>query len=242
MPQSKVSRFIQRLVVFGTIWGGVVLVAATIFERSPENLTLLCSIACCGLYTMILYLTRGYWLPRLSTRPSRNAVLLGIFNAAIVETVFLVFEHAFGAAGVAAHPNLILDLLLTMPWYAAMVYTFVQTAKRRRFPTATVLLLGAIYELGADGVVGPVAGLIFGDTQLLDPTYWLLLGLFAFWQFIPVYSSMLLPPTWLIDSLPPSPAPGGAVWRDALRPLLWLMPFTGYVLVFVLLLGSLSPS
>lgn len=56
--QSKVLRFLDRLVVFGTLWGVIVLVAATIFDRSAENLTLLCSIVCSGMYTLILYTTR----------------------------------------------------------------------------------------------------------------------------------------------------------------------------------------
>lgn len=171
----------------------------------------------------------------------RNAVLLGIFKTAVVEMIFLVLENLFGAAGVAAHPNLIIDLLLTMPWYMVMVCSFAHADHRRRFSTATILLLGAIYELGAHGLVGPLVGLVFSDAQILDPLYWLLLGTIAFWQFIPIYSSMLLPPSLVMNTTVPATRAAGPVRRDAVRPLLWLFPIMGYVLDFTLLPGFFTP-
>ena len=72
----------------------------------------------------------------------------------MIETLFLVVEKIFGAVGIAAHPNLLLDLIMTMPWYIGMTWIFVRVQKDERFSPAAVLLLGAIYELGADGIVG----------------------------------------------------------------------------------------
>ena len=92
----------------------------------------------------------------LASNPARNAILLRINNAAIIETLFLIVEKAFGATGVAAHPNLLIDLLITMPWYIGMVWIFVKVQEEERFPLAAVLLLGAVYEMGADGIVGGV--------------------------------------------------------------------------------------
>jgi hypothetical protein len=237
---TRSSPWSRRLAAFGLVWGTIALIITTTADPTPKNLTLLVSILASGSYTLTLYVTRRFWLPLLAQRPLRNAILLGIVNAAMIETIFLVFEHVLGAEGVAAHPNLIIDLSITMPWYALMVYAFVNVQNRQRFPPATVLLLGAVYETGADGVVAQVAGIVFGESQLLNPSYWVLLALLAFWQFIPVYSSMVLPPTWLIETIPPSPPLPRSAWHDALRPLLWLIPFTIYALALVILLGTFN--
>jgi hypothetical protein len=203
---------------------------------------LFASILGSGLYTLFLWLTRSLWLPRLENRPLRNATWLGIFNASVIETLFLIMESAFGAEGIAAHPNLLIDLLLTMPWYIMMVITFTRVQNVRRFSTPTVLLLGAVYELGADGMVSEIIGIPFGSSQLLSPAYWVLMAGLIFWQFILVYSSMLLPPAWLLDRAPrPAPMPGPA-WRDALRPLVWLIPFTAYLFVILLIIGAIAGS
>ncbi|MBN2005758.1 MAG: hypothetical protein JXA21_20545 [Anaerolineae bacterium] len=164
----------------------------------------------------------------------RNAVLLGVFNAAIVETEFLIFEKLFGAEGLAAHPNLLLDLIITMPWYILMCLSFAKIQARRGFSSATVLFLGGIYELGADGIVGPLLGALSGDFSFFTLAYWPQMLLF-FWVFISVYSSLLLPSSWLIATIPvPTDLLHTPAWRDALKPLLWLIPFALYLLVFML--------
>jgi hypothetical protein len=68
---------------------------------------------------------------------------------------------------------------------------------------------------------------------------WLLLAALAFWQFIPVYSSMVLPPAWVLEgasSGSQQAATGGAGWHaglEALSPLLWLAPYTIYVIIIM---------
>ena len=233
-----------RLAAFGAGWGAFVVTGSAIIEPTPNNLAILIATALSGLYTFALYAARRFWLPLLARRPLRNATLLGIFNAALIEGIFLLIEHLMGAQGVAAHPNLLIDLLLTMPWYTLMVITFVRVQHRRRFDLGIVLLLGAVYETGADGIVGSAAGLAFGDFQLLTPAYWLQLGLMFFWAFIPVYSAMVLPPALLVNAAPLPDDPPSAVpaWLDALRPLLWLAPFVAYLLIVILILSAFNPS
>ena len=237
---SRSRRLANLIVAPGTLWGVLVITVAAVAEPTPENLALLISIAASGLYTLGLFITRPIWLRLLARRPLFNAALLGIFNAAVVETIFLVCEHLLGAEGIAAHPNLLIDWALTMPWYVLMVITFVRVQRRRRFAPTVVLLLGALYELGADGVVSQIVGILFGGSQLLNPGYWLQLGLFGFWTFIPVYSSMVLAPAWLIETSPPVPRPATPAWRDALKPLLWLIPFTAYVFAVIFILDALN--
>jgi hypothetical protein len=63
----------------------------------------------------------------------------------------------------------------------------------------------------------------------------------AFWQFIPVYSSMVLAPAWVLDeaarrriepvvSRPARLAPG-------LKPFAWLAIYTAYLLVVLVVTG-----
>jgi hypothetical protein len=232
--------WLEKLIGIGSLWGLLVLLLSVVLEPTPENFTQAISIILSGGYTWVLFLTRGNWLPRLANSPLRNAILLGSINAIVVETLFLVVEKIFGASGVAAHPNLAVDLLLTMPWYIGMVWIFVRVQKTERFSPAGVLLLGAVYELGADGIVGgQIIPLIMGESINLV-TSWFFMLILAFWQFIPVYSSMVLPSAWILDSIPSETKPTKPRWRRGLLPLLWLIPFSVYLLVIILIIGILG--
>lgn len=120
------SRWPRRIVWIGLVWAAILIaLMGAQSGASPEDRTLAISIAASGLYTLLLHRTRRWWLPRLADRPLRHAMILGSVNAALIETLFLVVEKWMGAEGVAAHPNLIMDLLMTMPWYVGMVIIFV---------------------------------------------------------------------------------------------------------------------
>jgi len=236
----KKNPLINKVVLIGTIWGLLVLLLSVILEPTPENYTLVVSIILSGIYTVFLSLTKAAWMPLLSKSPVRSAILLGIFNAAVIETLFLIVEKIFGAEGVAAHPNLVVDLVITMPWYIGMVLIFVRMQQKERFSPAAVLLLGAVYELGADGVVGgQIAPMIMGEPINLI-TAWIMMLLLAFWQFIPVYSSMVLPPAWILENSHQEPRQTKPLWRQGLLPMLWLIPFTVYLIILIFILGSLG--
>lgn len=261
---NSASPWPRRVVRIGLVWAAVLCLLMATSDPTPENRTKAISIVLSGVYTLLLYRTRRRWLPRWSHRPLRSAMILGSLNAAVIETLFLVVQTILGAHGVAAHSNLIVDLLLTMPWYTGMVIIFVRVQHARRFSPWIVLLLGGVYEIGADGLIGgSFAGTLFTPAALL------LFPLVILWLFVPVYSSMVLPPAWVIDQVPPpvpalfplpqpekkasrprralnayrrhlNPRPSGPAWRDALRPLLWLIPFVLYLLVFLVVAVALS--
>jgi hypothetical protein len=229
------------LVGLGTVWGLIVMVIIAITEPTNENIALAVSIWFAGAYTLAQRITRRFWLPLCSRKPMRAAIILGVVNAALIETEFLIFGHIFDAVSIAAHPNLIMDLLMTMPWYILMVITFAQVQKRWRFRMATVLFLGGIYEVGGDGMVGALFSMMDGNFQLLTLAYWLLMAFVYVWAFIPVYSSMVLPAAWIIENRQPDEArPQGRAWRSALKPMLWLIPFTGYLCVLMLITMFIS--
>ncbi len=116
-----------------------------------------------------------------------------------------------------------------------MVVIFVRVQDRQRFMSATVLLLGGLYEIGGDGIAG---GVFSGE--IFMPWVVVLYPGVMFWLFIPVYSSMVLPPAWIIALTAPPPNPAIPAWKDALRPLVWLVPFMIYLLIFLIVAGALS--
>jgi hypothetical protein len=235
------------LLGLGIAWGQIVLVLGTLSEPTPENQTLCFAIEAAGLYTLLLYATRRIWLPALSSRPLLSAAALGVFNAALIEAEFWAFERLFGASGVAASPNLLVDWLVTMPWYIGMVVLFVRGQRRSRFGAVTLLLLAGLYELAADGVIGgQLVPLAMGEPVDLLAA-WGFLILIAFWEFVLVYSSMLLPPAWILEA-GRAAAPAGEVeagragprWRDALLPLAWAAPYSAYLAAVLVAIFVLS--
>jgi len=239
----KYKPFSFWLVVFGVTWGQIILIASAIREPTAHNLTLMLAIQTSGLYTLVLYSLRGFWKPWLVKRPLINACWLGIFNAAFVETLFWGIQKMLGVTDVAAHPNLFIDLALTMPWYIGMVILFVYAQRRRNFSPAVLLLLGALYEVGADGLVGGQIIPLIGGKSVDIVGSWVLLAALAFWQFIPVYSSMVLAPAWVLENAEAQEPShkmkgkhGGHGWLDALVPLVWLAPYTIYVIISMNLL------
>jgi hypothetical protein len=234
--------WLRWLVIAGIAWAFIALGISLRSDRTPRNLTVTISIVASGAYTLLLYLGRRLWLPRLAgSRPVAAATAIGIFNAALVEALFLGVQTLLGAEGVAAHPNLFMDLLLTMPWYAGMVWIFVRVQRRERYSLAAVLLWGAAYEAAADGMLGgyivpAILGRPPGFAQHL-----VFLFAFAFWQFIPVYGSMLLAPALVLDaadrcriapvvSRPARLAPG-------LKPIGWLAICAFYLLGVLVVMG-----
>jgi hypothetical protein len=121
---------------------------------------------------------------------------------------------------VAANPNLIIDLLVTMPWYIAMVGVFWLVFRRYQYSWKVVFLLGGLYELGADGIVGQLMG-----GKAITPQYLFLLC-FYYFTFVVVYSPMLLPAVWAASPRTPSP-PARKMWAvlAAFAPLLPLIPY-----------------
>jgi hypothetical protein len=223
---------------FGIAWGILVLGISFLTDPSRHNLALAVSIVLSGLYTLAWYATRRLWLPLCRPAPKPAAIAIGVFNAAAVETLFLAVGVLLGAPDIAAAPNLLVDLLVTMPWYIGMVALFVLAQSRARFPLWAVLFLGGLYEVGGDGLVGGLLiPLASGGANI--PLLCLCLPTVSFWQFIPVYSSMVLPPALVLSASEYSAPPGvGSRWVWAALPLLWLIPYAVYALGLMLLISA----
>lgn len=237
-------RWLRWLVVAALVWAEVALAYSLVHDRSPRNLTLVIAIEASGAYTLLLYLTRRLWVPLLARRPVAGATALGIANAALIEALFLAVQTGLGAEGVAANENLLLDWLITMPWYAGMVWIFVRVQRRERYSAAAVLLWGAAYEAGADGLVGGLLGPAVLGTPPDVPQHLVFLAVLAAWQFIPVYSSMVLAPAWVLDAADAARVEPVVSRRariaPGLKPFLWLAIYSAYLLVVLVTIGFLK--
>jgi hypothetical protein len=216
------------LVVAAAAWGCGWLLLLTLQVPSASGYARIVAVTGTGAWTLCLYALRRAWRPLAERRPVALAIVLGVAGGALVETVFWAAQRVYRVDGLATHADLLIGLAITMPWYVLLVRSFVLAQRRRRFPLAQVLLLGAVYRLGADAIVD---GLLLNGV-LLRRDVWTALGVAWFWQFIVIYSPVVALPAVAVAADPAPPvASDGRAWLDALRPLAWLLVYLGYVLV-----------
>ncbi len=196
---------------------------AWILGEKVEDRTVAVSAMVCGCSTFLFwnYRTRLSRMLDFPVSPRKKFVLIGGMGAVWAEFVFWLLEKVFGATGVAANPNLALDLLGTMPWYILMLFLLFKVETRYKYSYTEILLLGGIYELGADG--------IFAQSMKGLTLPGLFLVVLIFPLFVIVYSIMVLPPTYCvrkeIDAIRSIAPEGTHKYRYSLLPLLGLIPY-----------------
>ena len=106
-----------------------------------------------------------------------------------------------------------------------MVVLFWQVLKKYNYSAKEILVLGGIYELGADGILGSIlkGNLIAG----------IITGIIGFPIFIMTYSIIVLPPAYLLGKIGNNfqKAKNKQRYIYALLPLLGLIPY-----IFILLM------
>lgn len=158
-------------------------------------------------------------------------IMIGGLGAAWVEYVFWQFERMFGITGVAASTNLAVDLLVTMPWYLLMIALFWRVQTRIGLGFAEIFVLGGIYELGADGTVGPLIGGTFSPWSIP-------VGIAVIPLFCMAYSFMVIPCSAILkDDIDAARAasPGTKINRYlySLLPLLGLLPYLALAFIIM---------
>lgn len=209
----------------------VFLLFVWVVGDSANDRTVAISAVICGGSTFLFWSYRTavkritlFWSSR------KKFVFLGSLGAVWVEFVFWLFEKLCSAQGVAASPNLILDLLATMPWYIMMLFLLYRVETTYSYSYTEILLLGGIYELGADGIFGQIMeGLTVAS---------LFLVVMVIPLFVIVYSFIVLPPTYLlreeITEIRREQPQRTHKYRYALLPLLGLIPYFGFGFLFLL--------
>ena len=183
-----------------------------------------------GLSTFVFWCYRkkiASIIKRWNATPRTKFILIGSFGAVWVEFIFWVFEKIFGAVGVAASPNFILDLIATMPWYILMVVLLWRIETRYKYTFTELLLLGGIYELGADGFIGSFLG---GTLSLgtIPPI------LFLIPLFVVVYSFMILPCSSLLEEEIDGIRQEKVTKRRINKYIYGLLPLIGLIPYFIL--------
>lgn len=199
----------------------VFLFLVWIVGENKNDRTVAVSVIVCGTSTFLFwsYRTKAANFFAFHMSPRKKFVLIGGLGAVWAETVFWFFEKVVGASGVAANPNLLLDLLATMPWYLMMLFLLFKVETKYHYSYTEVLLLGGIYELGADGIFGQAMG---GVTPLN-----LVLVFVVIPMFVIVYSVIVLPPTYILrrELEGVRTKEGQHKYWYALLPLLGLLPY-----------------
>jgi hypothetical protein len=208
----------------------VILIPAWILNGSVNDRTVAVSTVTCGLSTFMIWAYRDKLAPyvqRWSWTPKWKFVTIGGLGALWAEFVFWAWEKGLGANGVAASPNLLVDWLVTMPWYIMMVYLMWKVVTKHEFSLVQVIVLGGIYVLGADGIVGGVMG--GGVAPAMYPLLALMIPI-----FMVVYSIMVLPCTSLLRE------DIDRIRKEDLTPRKWnknlyaMLPWLGLVPYFII--------
>ncbi len=213
----------------------VLLLFFWIVGENVNDRTVAVSAIVCGGSTFVFWSYRDVFsrILRWNWSPRRKFVFVGGLGAVWAEFVFWLFEKLFGAQGVAANPNIGLDLLATMPWYIMMLFLLFTVETKYHYSYTEILLLGSVYELGADGILGQMMeGLTLGS---------LFIVVMVIPLFVIVYSVIVLPPTYLlrkeISEIRKLYPEGTHKYRYGLLPLLGLIPY--FVLTGLIMLSAL---
>ena len=227
----------SRYIIFAFFCALFVLVPAWLTNGKVNDRTVAVSTITCGLTTFFVWTFRDKLVPyiqRWSWTPKWKFITIGSLGALWAEFVFWAWEKALGAQGVAASPNLIVDWLVTMPWYMIMVFLLWKVETKHEYGMAAVIVLGGIYELGADGMGGTVFKGAAGLAML--PLLPLMVPIFMI-----VYSIIVLPCSVLLKDDIATVRAADLTTRKygknlyALYPLLGMIPY--YILFTIALVA-----
>jgi hypothetical protein len=177
---------------FIIIW--LLFVFAIWFEQGYIQDTLIAfSVIICGFSTMVFWVFRNKLknlIQRWGTTSKLKFLILGGLGAVYVETIFWAIEKLANYEGLAAHPNLLIDLLITMPWYITMTFLLYNIETKQKYSYLEILILGDIYDFFADGIIGTVFQGSFSSITLflLIIIFPIFLITYSFIVFIPSYA------------------------------------------------------
>jgi hypothetical protein len=222
------------LAAWMSLW--IFLTLVNLFSGSAPDRVVAWSLFICAGSTVLAWTYRDVltaWFRKWDVSPRTKFIVIGSLGAAYAEYVFWQMEKLYGIEGVAANPNLGIDLLVTMPWYIMMVALLWKVQTRYRYSFTELFVLGGVYELGADGLVGSVM-----DGTFSAVTIPFLIAIIPFFSL--VYAVMVIPASAMMkdevdatrNSLPPAT---GNRYLYAMLPWLGLAPY--FVLAFLMRMG-----
>ena len=244
MSKSEISSHKSKklicFLVFFVIWLLLIL-NLWLFQSGYQEFLTAIAIIISGCSTILFWLFRNKikeLINKWDISPKAKFILIGSLCAIYIETVFWVVEKIAGYEGLAAHPNLLIDLLITMPWYVAMITLLWKVETKRKYSYLEILILGGIYDFFADGIIGSIFSGAFSPLILI-----LLVIIYPI--FFVVYSFIVLTPSFLIKNeidLLRSEAELGRIknkWILGLYPILGLLILPVVFFIALLLIVNL---
>ncbi|MGV8026321.1 MAG: hypothetical protein AB2L18_07185 [Anaerolineaceae bacterium] len=236
--QKKSSKWLQILVIIGLVYGLGISILGAAANPSTENLTILMAIIFSGCYSLLLFLSRKFWISSISGENAhRNTAIFAIANAFFISFMVdlsaqLIQSSTAGESTISSS-----NYLVTIPWLIGIILLFIPVQKKYRFSWSILLLLSGLYEfiseIWLDGLLIPF---LSGQTISFWYTFSDLL-IFGFWQFAILYSPIFLVIGWIFGDLLVSEEEKKTPLLYALKPLVWILPFTIYFLIFYLIIG-----
>jgi len=225
------NRARKVLAVWMSIW--IFLEIVNLVRGNAHDKVVAYSLFICAGSTVAVWTYRDVlagWFRKWGASSRTKFIVIGSLGAAFAEYVFWQMENLYGITGVAANPNLAIDLLVTMPWYIMMTALLWKVQTRYKYGFTELFVLGGIYELGADGIVGSIMGGTFSAITI--PSLVALIPFFAL-----VYSVMVIPCSAImkdeIDAIRNTrPAVKGNRHLFAMLPWLGLIPY--FIVAFLM--------
>jgi len=189
---KKIEKFkLNWKYVIFIIW--TIIAFILIFSGDLQSLLAGIGVSISALSTLIFWLFREKIFFKKQNDKNYTKwkyILIGSLGAFWVELEFWILEKLTGVS-LAADPNLLINMLVMMPWYIAMIATLWYVSNKSEYSYFEILLFGGIYDFFADGIIGSIFSGLFNFEILL-------LLLIIFPEFVMCYSFMVIPPTFYL--------------------------------------------
>lgn len=248
LPDSKHVKMrkpylgLRIFVCIGMIYGITISLLGAAANTTGENIAIFFAIVLLGMDTLILYFTRRLWVPPLINEHTlRNTGWIAFANAVFVKTIILFLEQMLHSNTATTGLPAILNLLITLPWYAGLIYLFIQIQQKNHYHWTVVLLLAGLYEFILNLCVnGMMLPWLSGQPITIIDSF-LELALTGYWQFVILDSPIFLVIAWILEKFSSPTLPSKRSFWQAFRPLVWIFPYMVYFACFYLLGRYLFP-
>lgn len=236
LPPKKPVKWLQVIVIIGMISGLTISILGAAYNNTIENLTMLMVILFSGIYSLFLFLSRKLWVKLVTEgNAEKNVTIFAIANAFFIIFIGMFNERLIKSTSGSVSISSNFNLLTSIPWLIGIILIFVPIQKKQRFSWMIVLILSGCYEFVLETVQnGILIPFLSGQSINFLNTISDLLVL-GFWQFVVLYSPIYLVIYWTFDYLPVSEKEKKKTGWDALKPLLWIFPYSIYFLILFLL-------
>lgn len=235
--QKKPSKWLRILVIVGLVYGLGISILGNAANLSAENLIMLIAIIFSGVYSLLLFFSRKIWIPSVSGKNvHKNAAIFAIANAFFISFIVNLCAQLIQSSTVSASMISNSNLLVTIPWLIGIILLFIPIQKKFQFSWPIIILLSGLYEFIVEiWLNGLLIPLLSGQTI----SFWYIfsdLFLFGFWQFAILYSPVFLVIGWTFEDLSVSEDEKKNPLQRALKPVIWLLPFSIYFVILYLII------